>query len=148
MEKKNDESNINLRENDDLIERKKNRYENQREEYPIVSNEINNLNHNRNNNYNNRQNISTNSYHSTTTAMERKNHYGNDQIQQNQQLKSSQMFDEYNTRNVDRKRGREIIPDSGPESMSSTWGGNRDRNGSDNYVRDRSTDRGGVDKRY
>ena len=153
-EKKNVEINVNLRENIDPTERKKNRNENQRNEYPTIFGENNNkLNNNRNHHINNRHDISMDTYYSGSSAVEKKNHYSNDQMQmqqqqQQQQLRSSKTFDEYSTRNIDRKRDREINQESSPGSLMNNWGGNRDRNGSDIYTTDRSTDREGGDKRY
>ena len=154
-EKKILEIKVNLRENNDPTERKKNRNENQRNEYPITFSENNNkLNNKRNHHINNRHDVPIDSYYSGSSAVEKKSHYGNDEMQlqqqqqQQQQLRSSKTFDEHSTRNIDRKRDREINQESSPGSLINNWGGNRDRNGSDIYTTDRSTDREGGDKRY
>ena len=152
-EKKILEIKVNLRENNDPTERKKNRNENQRNEYPITFSENNNkLNNKRNHHINNRHDVPIDSYYSGSSAVEKKSHYGNDEMQlqqqQQQQLRSSKTFDEHSARNIDRKRDREINQESSPGSLINNWGGNRDRNGSDIYTTDRSTDREGGDKRY
>lgn len=126
--------------NNEIIERKKNRFELQKDDFSQKKENNYYINDsNRNNNLNNVSNSSSTST-STSTSLsqsilhDRNNYYDND-YQQEQQPHSQQGFD--------KKRGREMIPDFGSGSSSGNWGSNKDRN-----VRDRSTDRGAMENRY